>query len=134
MRKIIVHTGYVPYSVLRKSTTIAPKGVQLSFVTLIPEIKKVHGVNKLLDRLNDGNVLELATNDVIEVYAIRAYVVKHADDYDVEYRYYTQDDYKLDDPSKYQLVKQGEHGDFINPPKGFFDTIDNLLNQMLGLE
>lgn len=27
-----------------------------------------------------------------------------------------------------------EHGDFINPPEGFFDTIDNLLNQMLGLD
>ncbi len=134
MRKIIVHTGYVPYSVLRKSTTLTPKGVQLSFVTLIPEIKKVHGVNKLLDSLNDGNVLELATNDVIEAYAIRAYVVQHADDYDVEYRYYTQDDYKLDNPSKYKTIKQGEHGDFINPPEGFFDTIDNLLNQRLGLD
>lgn len=134
MRKIIVHTGYVPYSVLRKSTTLAPKKVQLSFITLIPEVKKVQGVNKLLDGLSDGNVLEFATNDTIEVYAIRAYIVKHSNNYDVEYRYYQKEDHALDDPSKYQIVKQGEHGDFINPPEGFFDTIDNLLNQMLGLE
>lgn len=134
MRKIIVHTGYVPYSVLRKSTTLAPKGVQLSFVSLIPEVKKVQGVNKLLDSLNDGDVLELATNDVIEAYAIRAYIVKHTNNYDVEYRYYTKEEHELDDPYKYQLIKQGEHGDFINPPEGFFDTIDNLLNQMLGLD
>lgn len=134
MRKIIVHTGYVPHSVLRKSTTLAPKGVQLPFVTLIPEIKKVQGVNKLLDSLNDGDVLEFATNDVIEAYAVRAYIVKHADEYDVEYHYYEKDDLKSDDPSKYYLVQQGEHGDFIDPPEGFFDTIDNLLNQMLGLE
>lgn len=134
MRKIIVHTGYVPYSVLRKSTTLAPKGVQLAFVTLIPEIKKVQGVNKLLDSLNDGNVLEFATNDVIEAYAVRAYVVKHAEDYDVEYRYYTKEEHALDDPSKYQLVKQGENGQFINAPDGFFDTITKLTDQMLGLE
>lgn len=101
---------------------------------LTPEINIVEQTSKLLDNMNDGDILDIATNNVVTVYTIRAYVVKHADEYNVEYRYYTEDDYKLDDPSKYQLVKQGEHGDFINPPEGFFDTIDNLLNQMLGLE
>lgn len=134
MRKIIVHTGYVPYSALRKSKTFAPEGISAPLITLTPEINIVNSVNKLLDRMIDGDELNIATNNVIEVYTIRAYIVKHANDYDVEYRYYTKDDYKSDDPSKYQLIKQGEHGDFINPPEGFFDTIDNLLNQMLGLD
>lgn len=134
MRKIIVHAGYVPYDIVRTSQTFAPKGIPASFIMLTPEINIVEQTSKLLDDMNDGDILDIATNNVVAVYTIRAYVVKHADDYDVEYRYYTQDDYKLNEPSKYQIIKQGVHGDFIKPPDGFFDTIDNLLNQMLGLE
>lgn len=107
MRKIIVHTGYVPYDIVRTSKTFAPKSVPAQFIMLTPEINIVNGVNKLLDSMNDEDALNIATNNVIEVYTIRAYIVKHANDYDVEYRYYAKDDYKSDDPSKYQLVKQG---------------------------
>lgn len=117
MRKIIVHTGYVPYDIVRTSKTFAPKSVPAQFIMLTPEINIVNGVNKLLDSMNDEDVLNIATNNVIEVYTVRAYIAKHVKDYDVEYRYYTKDDYKSDDPSKYQLVKQGDHGDFINPPE-----------------
>ena len=84
--------------------------------------------------MNNEEVLEIATNNIVAVYTIRAYIVKHSNNYDVEYRYYTIEDYKSNNPSKYQLIKQGDHGDFINPPEGFFDIIDNLLNQMLSLE
>ena len=134
MKKIIVHTGYVSYDIVQKSLRIGLRGNLSEFTMMIPEIDIVNQTNKLLNNINDGDTVEVATNNVVAVYAIRAYVVKHADEYDVEYRYYTIDDYRSNDPSQYQLIKQGEHGDFINPPEGFFDTIDNLLNQMLGLD
>ena len=52
----------------------------------------------------------------------------------MEYRYYTLDDYRSNNESNYQRITQGDHGDFKNAPEGFFDTIDNLLLQMLGIE
>lgn len=134
MKKIIVHTGYVSYDIVQKSLRLGLRGNLSEFTMMIPEINIVNQTNKLLNNINDVDTVEVATNNVVAVYAIRAYVVKHADEYDVEYRYYTIDDYRSNDPSQYQLIKQGEHGDFINPPEGFFDTIDNLLNQMLGLD
>ena len=134
MRKIIVHTGYVPYDILEKSLRYGLKEDPSQFTMMIPEINIVNQTNKLLNNMNDGDTVEVATNNVVAVYTIRAYVAKHADKYDVEYRYYTMEDYQSNNPSQYQLIKQGEHGDFINPPEGFFDTIDNLLNQMLGLD
>ena len=134
MRKIIVHTGYVPYDILEKSLRYGLKEDPSQFTMMIPEINIVDQTNKLLNNMNDGDTIEVATNNIVAVYAIRSYVVKHANEYDVEYQYYTIDNYQSNDPSQYQLIKQGEHGDFINPPEGFFDTIDNLLNQMLGLD
>lgn len=134
MRKIIAHTGYVPYNILEKSLRYGLKEDPSQFTMMIPEINIVDQTNKLLNNMNDGDTIEVATNNIVAVYTIRAYVAKHADKYDVEYRYYTMEDYQSNNPSQYQLVKQGDHGDFINPPEGFFDTIDNLLNQMLGLD
>lgn len=134
MRKIIVHTGYVPSHALKNAKSLIPKGTPAQLVMLTPEINIVNQTNKLLNNLKDDDVIEIATNNIVAVYTIRAYIVKHSNNYDVEYRYYTIEDYKSDDPSKYQRVKQGDHGDFINPPEGFFDTIDNLLSQMLSLE
>lgn len=134
MRKIIVHTGYVPSHALKNAKSLIPKGTPAQLVMLTPEINIVNQTNKLLDNMNNEEVLEIATNNIVAVYTIRTYIVKHSNNYDVEYRYYTIEDYKSNNPSKYQLIKQGDHGDFINPPEGFFDTIDNLLNQMLSLE
>lgn len=134
MKRIIVHTGYVPNHALQNAKLLTPRGTPAHFIMLTPEINIVHKTNQFLDQLTDGEVIEIATNNVIAIYTIRAYIIKHSNDCDIEYRYYTIDDYESDDPSKYQLVKQGEHGDFINPPEGFFDTIDNLLNQMLELD
>lgn len=133
MRKIIVHTGYVPYNVLQKSKSLIPKGTPAQLVMLTPEINIVNQTNKLLDNMNNEEVLEIATNNIVAVYTIRAYIVKHSNNYDVEYRYYTIEDYKSNNPSKYQLIKQSDHDNFINPPDEFFNTIDNLLAQMLEL-
>lgn len=133
MRKIIVHTGYVPSHALKNAKSLIPKGTPAQLVMLTPEINIVNQTNKLLDNMNNEEVLEIATNNIVAVYTIRAYIVKHSNNYDVEYRYYTIEDYKSNNPSKYQLIKQGDRDNFINPPDEFFNTIDNLLAQMLEL-
>ena len=133
MKNIVVHTGYVPASIVQRTHTLTPNGIPAHLIMMTPEMNIVNKTNQLLDSLPNDDTLEIATNNVIAVYAVRAYIVKHPNDYKVEYRYYTLDDYHADDKSHYQLITQNEHGDFINAPDGFFDTIDNLLLQMLGL-
>lgn len=133
MKHIIVHTGYVPASIVTKAKTLTPEGIPAQLIMLTPEINIVNKTNELLDSLADHKTLEIATNNTVAVYAIRAYVVQHPNDYSVEYRYYTKDNYYSKDESHYQVVTQGHHGDFKNAPDGFFDTIDNLLLEMLGL-
>lgn len=133
MKHIIVHTGYVPASIVKKAKTLTPEGIPAQLIMLTPEINIVNKTNELLDSLADYETLEIATNNIIVVYTIRTYVVKHPNDYSVEYRYYTLDDYQSNNPSNYQKITQNDHGNFKNAPDGFFDTIDNLLLQMLGL-
>ena len=123
----------MPSHALKNAKSLIPKGTPAQLVMLTPEINIVNQTNKLLDNMNNEEVLEIATNNIVAVYTIRAYIVKHSNNYDVEYRYYTIEDYKSNNPSKYQLIKQGDHDNFINPPDEFFNTIDNLLAQMLEL-
>lgn len=134
MKNIIVHTGYVPANVVRQSKTLTPQGIRADLIMLTPEINIVNKTKQLLNSLKDNETVEIATNNVIAVYTIRAYVVQHSNNYDVEYRYYTLDDYRSNNESNYQRITQGDHGDFKNAPEEFFDTIDNLLLQMLGIE
>ena len=134
MKNIIVHTGYIPASVLRKTQILGYTGLPAHLSMLTPEKNIVEGINQILNKVKDGDTLKIATNNTIAIYAIRAYVVKHASNYQVEYRYYTIDDSRSNDESNYQQITQGNHGDFENAPEGFFDTIDNLLLQMLGIE
>lgn len=134
MKNIIVHTGYVPANVVRQSKTLTPQGIRANLIILTPEINIVNKTKQLLNSLKDNETVEIATNNIVAVYTIRAYVVQHPNNYNVEYRYYTLDDYRSNDKSNYQRITQGDHGDFKNAPEGFFDTIDNLLLQMLGIE
>lgn len=133
MKNIIVHTGYVPSNVVGRAKTLTPQGIPAHLIMLTPEINIVNKTEQLLDNLTDGKTIEIATNNIVAVYAIRAYVVQHQNNYNVEYRYYTLEDYRSNDKSNYQRITQNEHGDFKNAPDGFFDTIDNLLLQMLGI-
>lgn len=131
MKKIIVHTGYVPESIIHRSHTLLPEGIAPHLAMMIPENEIVHSVNQLLNNVSENNTLEIATNNVIVVYTIRAYIVEHRADYEVEYRWY---DCKTNNEPHYQIITQGDHGNFKNvPDDGFFDTINNLLLQMLGL-
>lgn len=128
MKKIIVHTGYIPEPIVQRSHKLTPKDIAPHLAMIIPEDKMVHDVYQFLNNVPENTTMEIVTNNVIVVYTIREYIVKHQDNYKVEYRWYN-----YNDGSQYQLITQGDHGDFKNAPDGFFDTIDNLLLQMLGL-
>lgn len=128
MKKIIVHTGYIPEPIVQRSLKLTPKDIAPHLAMIIPEDKIVHDVYQFLNNVPENTTMEIVTNNVIVVYTIREYIVKHQDNYKVEYRWYN-----YNDESQYQLITQGDHGDFKNAPDGFFDTIDNLLLQILGL-
>lgn len=128
MKKIIVHTGYIPEPIVQLSHKLTPKDIAPHLAMIIPEDKIVHDVYQFLNNVPENTTMEIVTNNVIVVYTIREYIVKHQDNYKVEYRWYN-----YNDESQYQLITQGDHGDFKNVPDGFFDTIDNLLLQILGL-
>ena len=53
-------------------------------------------------------------------------MVKLSEYVTVECRHYTGTNYKT--------IRQGEHGDLIGDVDGFFDIIDKLLLEMLGLD
>jgi len=128
MKKITVHTGYIPEPIVQRSHKLTPKDIAPHLAMIIPEDKIVHDVYQFLNNVPENTTMEIVTNNVIVVYTIREYIVKHQDNYKVEYRWYN-----YNDESQYQLITQGDHGDFKNAPDGFFDTIDNLLLQILGL-
>lgn len=128
MKKIIVHTGYIPEPIVQRSHKLTPKDIAPHLAMIIPEDNIVHDVYQFLNNVPENTTMEIVTNNVIVVYTIREYIVKHQDNYKVEYRWYN-----YNDESQYQLITQGDHGDFKNAPDGFFDTIDNLLLQILGL-
>lgn len=130
MKKIIVHTGYIPEPIVQRSHKLTPKDIAPHLAMIIPEDKIVHDVYQFLNNVPENTTMEIVTNNVIVVYTIRAYIVEHRADYKVEYRWY---DCMTNNEPHYQIITQGDHGDFKNVPDGFFDTINNLLLQMLGL-
>lgn len=131
MKKIIVHTGYIPEPIVQRSHKLTPKDIAPHLAMIIPEDKIVHDVYQFLNNVPENTTMEIVTNNVIVVYTIRAYIVEHRADYEVEYRWY---DCKTNNEPHYQIITQGDHGNFKNvPDDGFFDTINNLLLQMLGL-
>ena len=130
MKKIIVHTGYIPEPIVQRSHKLTPKDIAPHLAMIIPEDKIVHDVYQFLNNVPENTTMEIVTNNVIVVYTIRAYIVEHRADYEVEYRWY---DCMTNNEPHYQIITQGDHGDFRNVPDGFFDTINNLLLQMLGL-
>lgn len=130
MKKIIVHTGYIPEPIVQRSHKLTPKDIAPHLAMIIPEDKIVHDVYQFLNNVPENTTMEIVTNNVIVVYTIRAYIVEHRADYEVEYRWY---DCMTNNEPHYQIITQGDHGNFKNVPDGFFDTINNLLLQMLGL-
>ena len=119
MRHIIVNTGTIPENELSRS-------IELPIDGLTEEQNIVSMTHETLSNAEPNSTLYIATNNTIAIYTIRAYMTEHDGEGTVEYRHY--------EGVTYKTIYQGEHGDFINPPEGFFDTIDKLLLEMLGLD
>lgn len=119
MTKIIVNTGAIPEQELARSVIIPLDG-------LTEERNIASTTHEVLANAELDSTLYIATNNTVALYTIRAYTAKLSDYVTVEYRHYTGTTYKT--------IHQGEHGDLIGDVDGFFDTIDKLLLEMLGLD
>lgn len=119
MYHIVVNTGTVPEQELKKSVTIPLDG-------LTEERNIVSTTHEVLANAETDTTLYIATNNTIALYTIRAYMAKLSEYGTVECRHYTGTTYKT--------IRQGEHGDLIGDVDGFFDTIDKLLLEILGID
>lgn len=119
MHHVIVNTGTIPEHELARSVIIPLDG-------LTEERNIASTTHEVLANAEPGTTLYIATNNTVALYTIRAYMAKLSDYVTVEYRHYTGTNYKT--------IHQGEHGDLIGDVDGFFDTIDKLMLEMLGLD
>lgn len=119
MYYIIVNTGTIPEHELARSVIIPLDG-------LTEERNIASTTHEVLANAEHDTTLYIATNNTVALYTIRAYVVKLSEYVTVEYRHYTGTNYKT--------IRQGEHGDLIGDVDGFFDIIDKLMLEMLGLD
>lgn len=119
MYHIVVNTGKIPEQELKKSVVIPLDG-------LTEERNIASTTHEVLANAEPDTTLYIATNNTVAIYTIRAYTTKLSDYVTVEYRHYTGTTHKT--------IRQGEHGDLIGDVNGFFDTIDKLMLEMLGLD
>lgn len=82
--------------------------------------------HEVLANAEPDSTLYIATNNTVALYTIRAYMVKLSDYGTVEYRHYTGTSYKT--------IHQDKNGNLIGETDGFFDTIEKLLLEILGLD
>lgn len=119
MYHIIVNTGTIPENELSRS-------IILPIDSLTEERNIVSMTHEVLSNVEPDSTLCIATNNTITLYTIRAYMTKHYDEGTIEYRHYNGANYKS--------IRQGERGDLIGNVDNFFDAIDRLLLEMLGLD
>lgn len=119
MYHIIVNTGTVPEQELARSVIIPLDG-------LTEERNIASTTHEVLANAEPDSTLYIATNNTVVLYTIRAYMAKLSEYRTVEYRHYTGTTYKT--------IRQDERGNLIGEVDGFFDTIDKLLLEMLGLD
>lgn len=119
MYHIVVNTGTIPEYELARSVIIPLDG-------LTEERNIASTTHEVLANAEPDSTLYIATNNTVALYTIRAYMAKHSDNATVKYRHYTGTTYKT--------ICQGERGDLIGDVDGFFDAIDKLLLEMLGLD
>lgn len=119
MYHIIINTGTVPEQELKKSVIIPLDG-------MTEESTIASTTHEVLANAEPDTILYIATNNTIALYTIRAYAVKLSDYVTVEYRRYKGTNYKT--------IRQDEHGNLIGDTDGFFDTIEKLLLEILGLD
>ena len=119
MYHIVVNTGKIPEQELKKSVVIPLDG-------LTEERNIVSTTHEVLANAEPDSTLYIATNNTVVLYTIRAYTVKLSDYCTVEYRNYKE--------KNYNTIRQDEHGNLIGDTDGFFDTIEKLLLEILGLD
>ena len=119
MRHIIVNTGTIPETELARSVVLPIDG-------LTEERNIVSMTHEVLSNVEPDSALYIATNNTIAIYTIQAYMTKHYDEGTIEYRHY--------EGSTYKSIRQDEHGNLIGDVNNFFDTIETLLLEILGLD
>lgn len=119
MYHIVVNTGKIPEQELKKSVVIPLDG-------LTEERNIASTTHEVLANAEPDSTLYITTNNTIVLYTIRAYAVKLSDYCTVEYRNYKG--------TNYNTIRQDERGNLIGDTDGFFDTIEKLLIEILGLD
>ena len=119
MYHIVVNTGKIPEQELKKSVVIPLDG-------LTDERNIASTTHEVLANAEPDSTLYITTNNTIVLYTIRAYAVKLSDYCTVEYRNYKG--------TNYNTIRQDERGNLIGDTDGFFDTIEKLLIEILGLD
>lgn len=64
MKKIIVHTGYIPEPIVQRSHKLTPKDIAPHLAMIIPEDKIVHDVYQFLNNVPENTTMEIVTNNV----------------------------------------------------------------------
>lgn len=119
MYHIVVNTGKIPEQELARSVIIPLDG-------LTEERNIASTTHEVLANTEPDSTLYIATNNTVALYTIRAYMVKLSDYGTIEYRHYTG--------ASYKTIHQDKNGNLIGDVDGFFDIIDKLLLEMLGLD
>lgn len=119
MYHIVVNTGKIPEQELKKSVVVPLDG-------LTEERNIASTTHEVLANAEPDSTLYIATNNTVVLYTIQAYAVKLSDYCTVEYRNYKG--------TNYNTIRQDERGNLIGDTDGFFDTIEKLLIEILGLD
>lgn len=119
MYHIVVNTGKIPEQELKKSVVVPLDG-------LTEERNIASTTHEVLANAKPDSTLYIATNNTVVLYTIQAYAVKLSDYCTVEYRNYKG--------TNYNTIRQDERGNLIGDTDGFFDTIEKLLIEILGLD
>nr|DAY36125.1 MAG TPA: hypothetical protein [Caudoviricetes sp.] len=121
--KIIFNTGYLSDEVLALSKTF-----KLNELTNEKDI--VQTIFNYLDKKKKSNkIIRLASNSSIVFYSFRLYIAKNYEDIDITYQFNFKN-------GKHIQIKQNKKGDLFTTtgedlPDGFFDTIDNILLELI---